>query len=129
MQQKKILSVSFLKNIRLFFFFCSSIFLTIEPGSVSYGIDLEKGQEIFTKNCIVCHIGGNNLIIPEKNLKKDALEENGMNTITAISYQVLNGKNGMPAFGGRLSEKEIEEVAKYILETSSVTSVAYKNFE
>ena len=26
----------------------------------------------------------------------------------AIIYQVLNGKNGMPAFGGRLNQTEIE---------------------
>jgi mono/diheme cytochrome c family protein len=31
-----------------------------------------------------------------------------MNTISAISYQVINGKNGMPAFGGRLTEKELK---------------------
>jgi hypothetical protein len=37
---------------------------------------------------------GNNIIIPEKNLKKETLEANGMNTISAISYQVINGKNG-----------------------------------
>jgi cytochrome c6 len=30
-------------------------------------------------------------------------------------YQVTNGKNGMPAFGGRLKETEIESVAMYIL--------------
>jgi cytochrome c6 len=55
-----------------------------------------------------------NIIIPEKNLKKETLEANGMNTISAISYQVINGKNGMPAFGGRL-KKEIEDVATYVL--------------
>jgi mono/diheme cytochrome c family protein len=38
-----------------------------------------------------------------------------MNTISAISYQVINGKNGMPAFGG-LTEKEIEDVATYVLQ-------------
>jgi mono/diheme cytochrome c family protein len=37
-----------------------------------------------------------------------------MNTISAISYQVINGKNGMPAFGGRL--KEEIEVATYVLQ-------------
>ena len=78
----------------------------------------EKGEKIFKNNCIVCHAGGNNIIIPEKNLKKETLEANGMNTTTAISYQVLNGKNGMPAFGGRLKEKEIEAVAIYVLEES-----------
>jgi len=84
---------------------------------------LEKGEKVFNNNCIVCHSGGNNLIIPEKNLKKETLEENGMNTKNAISYQVLNGKNGMPAFGGRLKETEIEAVAIYVLEQSA------KNFK
>jgi cytochrome c6 len=77
--------------------------------------NLEPGKQLFDKNCIVCHLGGKNLILPEKNLKKDALEANGMATTSAISYQVLNGKNGMPAFGGRLTEKEIEEIANYVL--------------
>ena len=84
---------------------------------------LEKGEKIFKNNCIVCHAGGNNLIITEKNLKKETLEANGMNTKNAISYQVLNGKNGMPAFGGRLKESEIEAVAIYVLEQSE------KNFK
>ena len=38
-----------------------------------------------------------------------------MDNIEAIIYQVTNGKNGMPAFGGRLSEQEIEKVARYVL--------------
>jgi len=84
---------------------------------------LEKGEKIFKNNCIVCHAGGNNLIIPEKNLRKETLDANGMNTKKAISYQVLNGKNGMPAFGGRLKESEIEAVAIYVLEQSE------KNFK
>jgi len=79
---------------------------------------LSNGEELFQANCSVCHLGGNNIIIPEKNLKKETLKENGMNTISAISYQIVNGKNGMPGFGGRLAEKEIEEIANYILEKS-----------
>jgi len=92
-------------------FFNSSLLLTNST-------ILEKGERVFKQNCIVCHAGGNNLIIPEKNLKKETLEANGMNTKNAISYQVLNGKNGMPAFGGRLKEAEIEAVAIYVLEQS-----------
>ena len=42
-----------------------------------------------------------------------------MNNINAISYQILNGKNGMPAFSGRLKENEIEAIAKYVLDQSS----------
>ena len=68
---------------------------------------------------MVCHKSGENLIIPEKNLKKEALEANGMYSFQAIVYQVLNGKNGMPAFGGRLLEEEIENVAFYVLQKSS----------
>src|SRR6476619_6330864 len=77
--------------------------------------DIESGERIFTANCAECHAGGNNVIMPEKTLKKDALETNGMNSIDAISYQVTNGKNAMPAFGGRLADGDIEDVANYVL--------------
>ena len=80
---------------------------------------LKNGNELFLNNCMVCHLNGNNIIIPEKNLKQDSLDENGMNTINAISYQILNGKNGMPAFGGRLNESEIEAIATYVLQQAA----------
>ena len=86
-------------------------------------VNLEKGKTLFLQNCIGCHKGGNNLIIPEKNLKKLTLEANGMYSIEAITYQVLNGKNGMPAFGGRLQEEEIETIAEYVIFSSD------KNFD
>ena len=38
-----------------------------------------------------------------------------MNTVQAVTYQIINGKNGMPAFSGRLEEEDIGEVANYIL--------------
>ena len=78
----------------------------------------EYGEELFNNNCSVCHLGGNNVIIPEKNLKFETLEANGMNTTSAIKYQIINGKNGMPAFGGRLKEIEIEQIAKYVLKNA-----------
>jgi cytochrome c6 len=80
--------------------------------------DIESGERIFTANCAACHAGGNNVIMPEKTLRKDALETNGMNSISAITYQVTNGKNAMPAFGGRLSDTDIEDVANYVLSQS-----------
>jgi len=72
------------------------------------------GENLFKLNCAVCHAGGNNIIIPEKNLKKETLDSNGLNSIPAISYQIRNGKNGMPAFGGRLTEEEIFQISSYI---------------
>lgn len=77
-----------------------------------------QGKEIFLSSCNACHLGGNNLILPEKNLRKESLDANGMNTVEAIVYQVTNGKNGMPAFGGRLTRTEIENVAFYVLQQS-----------
>ena len=72
-------------------------------------------KNLFTNNCNVCHFNGTNIILPEKNLQKENLETNGINNLSAIIYQITNGKNGMPAFGGRLSEQEIHEIALYIL--------------
>ena len=76
------------------------------------------GQRIFTANCAACHIGGNNIIIAEKNLSKDALAKYEMNSIAAIKTQVTLGKNAMPAFGDNLNSAEIEAVARYVLTQS-----------
>ena len=53
------------------------------------------------------------MIMPEKTLEKAALEEyldGGFNE-AAVVKQVSNGKNAMPAFGGRLSDDDISNVA------------------
>lgn len=83
-----------------------------------FSADLAAGEQLFSANCSACHAGGNNAIMPEKTLKKDALEENSMNSIEAITTQVRNGKNAMPAFGGRLADDDIENVANYVLNQS-----------
>jgi cytochrome c6 len=36
----------------------------------------------------------------------------------AVAYQVTNSKNAMPAFGGKLSEGDIADVAAYVIEQS-----------
>merc|ERR1711988_1751116 len=59
--------------------------------------DAEHGEGVFAGNCAACHAGGQNAVQPEK----------------TIVYQVTNGKNAMPAFGGRLDDEEIEDVASY----------------
>ena len=81
-------------------------------------VDINNGEKVFTANCAACHSGGNNVIMPEKTLKKDALALNEMNSVKAITYQVTNGKNAMPAFGGRLADPEIEDVANFVLSQS-----------
>jgi cytochrome c6 len=106
-----------IKNFLIFFL------LNFSNINVSLAVNLETGKKLFNENCMACHNQGTNVIIPEKNLQKLILERNGMYTMDAIIYQVLNGKNGMPAFGGRLKEKDIEEIANYVL------LAAEKNFD
>ncbi|MFB2935298.1 cytochrome c6 PetJ [Aerosakkonemataceae cyanobacterium BLCC-F154] len=78
--------------------------------------DAITGSKIFSANCSACHLGGNNVIMANKTLKKEALEKYGMNSLEAITNQVKSGKNAMPAFGGRLSDKQIEDVATYVFQ-------------
>ena len=107
---------------RIEFTFLFFVFLLASPNQLLAIEGNSFGKTLFKNNCSVCHLGGNNIIIPEKNLKKQTLEENGMSTISAISYQIINGKNGMPAFGGRLTDSEVMKIASYVLEQ------AEKNF-
>ena len=99
-----------------FFIACLTLISFITPANA----DINNGEQIFTANCSACHAGGNNVIMPEKTLRKEALEENKMNSIKAITYQVTNGKNAMPAFGGRLADNEIEDVANFVLSKSEM---------
>jgi cytochrome c6 len=114
-------SIKFSECRKFFFFINFLIFFFFFPflSTKAFAENLEiTGKKLFFNNCITCHSGGQNIIIPEKNLKKESLEANGMNTISAITYQILNGKNGMPAFGGRLTEMEIEEIANFVFQES-----------
>jgi len=88
-----------------------AIFMTVSPAWA----DPPNGEQLFGANCSACHIGGNNVIISHKTLRKEALEKYEMNSLEAIRHQVINGKNAMPAFGSRLSEDEIEAIANYVL--------------
>merc|ERR1712216_1068879 len=77
--------------------------------------DLENGEAIFNGNCTACHAGGNNAIVPEKKLKKEALQTYGKYSVALIKTQVTNGNGAMPAFGEKLSPDDIEDVATYVL--------------
>ncbi|MEM6611066.1 MAG: c-type cytochrome [Cyanobacteria bacterium P01_C01_bin.72] len=77
--------------------------------------DAASGAKVFSANCAACHAGGRNVIRGEKTLQKSALEKYEMNSLDAITYQVNNGKNAMPAFKGRLTDAQIDDVATYVL--------------
>ncbi len=80
--------------------------------------NLANGVKLFNANCSACHVGGSNVIIANKTLKKEALEKYSMNSLEAIKNQIKNGKSAMPAFGGRFNDEQIEDVATYVLEQS-----------
>ena len=82
--------------------------------------ETSNGAKIFNANCTYCHIGGGNILIEEKTLKKQALskylENYDVDSQAAIIHQVQNGKNAMPAFKDKLTEAEIAEVAAYVFQ-------------
>ncbi|HEY9676338.1 MAG TPA: c-type cytochrome [Waterburya sp.] len=88
-------------------------FAVVRP---AFAADTANGAKVFSANCAACHTGGRNVVMPDKTLKKEALEKYGMNSLDAIITQVTNGKNAMPAFKGRLNAQQIEDVANYVLE-------------
>jgi cytochrome c6 len=101
----------------------AAIVLTIALCVVSFArpaeaADVAVGAKVFSANCAACHLKGNNIVMANKNLKKEALSQYGMNSPEAIITQVTNGKGAMPSFKGKLNSDEIESVAAYVLAQS-----------
>ncbi len=86
------------------------------PNSLADTLNSQQGKQIFQINCAGCHPNGNNIIRRGKNLKLKALQKNGYDSLDKITWLVTNGKNNMSAFKDRLTEKEINQVANYVLE-------------
>lgn len=97
--------------------FASTAAALIIPTAALAG-DVGAGEQVFSANCAACHAGGQNVIMPEKTLQKDALDQYlaGGRKEASVIMQVTNGKNAMPAFGGRLSDEDIANVASYVLD-------------
>jgi cytochrome c6 len=81
----------------------------------AWAADVGNGAKLFASNCAVCHAGGKNLVNGAKTLQKGDLEKYEMYDLAKIKTQVTNGKGAMPAFAGRLSGQDIEDVATYVL--------------
>jgi cytochrome c6 len=96
-------------------------FLTLVLGfSLSFAApalagDAASGATIFAAKCASCHLNGKNVVNSGKTLAKGDLDKYEMNSVAAIITQVTKGKNAMPAFAGRLSAADIEDVATYVL--------------
>ncbi len=92
----------------------TSLFFAV--ASPAMAADAAQGAQVFAANCAACHIGGGNAVNPAKTLKKSDLDQYGKNTAEAIITQVTNGNGAMPAFGGRLTDEQIANVAAYVLD-------------
>jgi mono/diheme cytochrome c family protein len=73
-------------------------------------VSAAAGKVVFTDNCATCHTladaGSSGSVGPNlDDLKPD--EE-------TVKNQVTNGGGGMPAFGGELSQTQIDSVATYV---------------
>lgn len=89
--------------------------LSLWMAPAALAADAGHGAQSFGNNCAACHIGGGNVVNSAKTLRQADLEAYEMASIEAITTQVTNGKNAMPAFKGRLSEEDIADVAAYVL--------------
>ncbi|MEE9345183.1 MAG: c-type cytochrome [Methylococcales bacterium] len=84
--------------------------------TVALTITNVSANEVFDQYCASCHSNGGNIMNPEKTLSQDHLTKNGTDNIGSISALVTAGKTPMPAFGKQLSDKEIADVAKYVID-------------
>ena len=102
-----------------FFILLPAILLLSTNIILADDFDLSAGEDIFVANCSACHQGGQNVLQNAKTLEKDVLAQNGMNSVEAITKQVKNGKNQMPAFSN-LSDDDVNNVANYVLNQSEI---------
>ncbi|MBE9004283.1 c-type cytochrome [Fortiea sp. LEGE XX443] len=108
------------KSLKLIQLLCLIILLLTTTFTLPVSAnDLANGSQIFSVHCAGCHINGGNIIRRGKNLKKQALKKYGMDSIEAITSIVTNGKSNMSAYKDRLTEKEIQDVAAYVLEQAA----------
>lgn len=89
------------------------VFMSVLPAQAA---DLAEGAKLFGTNCAACHAGGLNRVAAAKTLRLDALEKYGMNSVEAITYQIIKGKNAMPALGKKLNAEQIENITYYVLD-------------
>jgi cytochrome c6 len=83
--------------------------------SPAMAADSLSGAQVFQNNCAMCHVGGKNVVMPDKTLDQAALDKYGKNSVVAITAQIKAGMNAMPAFKDKLTDAQIEDVAAYVL--------------
>ncbi|EAW38236.1 cytochrome c6 PetJ [Lyngbya sp. PCC 8106] len=107
-----------MKKLFAFFLVAFAVLGLVIPSPALADGDPATGSQVFAANCNACHMGGKNVIMSNKTLSKADLAKylKGFNDDpqAAIAYQITKGKNAMPAFKGRLSPQQIEDVSAYV---------------
>ncbi len=112
MQDAREAQAVFLKDIN------ASTFEQIASNEEKSAFAYSMAKVVFADNCAACHqAGGNGVIGFYPNLLDDAWLWGG--SFSKIQETITNGRNGsMPAFKGRLTEKQTSDVADYVLSLS-----------
>lgn len=98
-----------------------SIFLVMPP-SAAYAGDVINGSRLFEDNCAACHVGGQNLVNPERNLSKEAIQKHlGGVDEDEVKKFIKDGlvHRGVFAFGGKLRDVEFSDVSAFVVDQAS----------
>ena len=72
------------------------------------------GQQLFTDNCANCHVlaaaNATGRVGPDMDQLRPGPD--------LVAAQVANGGGGMPAFKGRLTDEQIQQIADYVAENA-----------
>lgn len=79
--------------------------------------DAKSGEALFKKHCAACHPQGGNIINPQKTLKRQSRETNGIKTAEDLISNMRNPGPGMTKFDETvLPEQDAKAIAEYVLE-------------
>lgn len=87
-------------------------------------LDLEKGKELYTIYCAICHgnkgKGQGYLVKQEKILGVPSYADAGRNITEGSTYHVIYyGKNSMGSYAGQINEEERWQVTAYVMKLKS----------
>ncbi len=78
----------------------------------------KKGEALFKKHCVACHVNGGNIINPKKTLHKTDRESNGIKTAQDIVKLMRNPGPGMTKFDEQtIPSKDAQIIAEYVFNT------------
>lgn len=81
-------------------------------------VDLINGEAGFKENCAECHIGGGNIVNPNKTLSEKDRNMNGIKTADDIVRIMRKPGEGMTKFDeNTISDDDARKIAGYIINT------------